>query len=187
MRSPPRPAIENHDLYLNYLRGGPGFGDPLDRDIDAIEKDLNNRSVLPEYAEKVYGAVISAGRQGRLDASMRRRPRPAASRSARSGIARRMPDPRMDEGGARSASSTKHASVQVQHMFATSFGLSATSSRTSSGPSGICPPTGSLPESELGVPSYGSKYRMDLSKLPDVTHRRAGRGMIAQPGSYRTT
>ena len=24
-------CYENYDLYLNYLRGGPGFGDPLDR------------------------------------------------------------------------------------------------------------------------------------------------------------
>ena len=51
--------FENHDLYLNYMRGGPGFGDPLDRDCASVETDINSRFVLPEYAEKVYGVVIS--------------------------------------------------------------------------------------------------------------------------------
>ena len=51
--------FENHDLYLNYMRGGPGFGDPLDRDCASVENDINSRFVLPEYAEKVYGVVIS--------------------------------------------------------------------------------------------------------------------------------
>jgi acetone carboxylase alpha subunit len=60
-------CYDNHDLYLNYLRGGPGFGDPIDRDIKAIAKDLNEKFLLPEFAEKVYGAVvIFAGRKGCL-------------------------------------------------------------------------------------------------------------------------
>ena len=50
-------VFENHDLYLNYIRGGPGFGDPLDRDPAAIEQDLNERALLPRYAASVHGAV----------------------------------------------------------------------------------------------------------------------------------
>ena len=44
--------FEDYDLYLNYLRGGPGFGDPLERRPEDIEKDLNGGYVLPEYAKK---------------------------------------------------------------------------------------------------------------------------------------
>jgi acetone carboxylase alpha subunit len=36
-------CYDNHDLYLNYLRGGPGFGDPIDREVKAID-DLNKAS-----------------------------------------------------------------------------------------------------------------------------------------------
>jgi acetone carboxylase alpha subunit len=45
-------CYDNHDLYLNYLRGGPGFGDPLDRDVKAIENDLNQKFLLPEFAKR---------------------------------------------------------------------------------------------------------------------------------------
>jgi acetone carboxylase alpha subunit len=62
----------------------------------------------------------------------------------------------------------KHASVQVQHMFATSFALSEKFTR-SSRTSGACRLTGMVLEEELGVPTYGSKHRMDLSLMPDVT------------------
>ena len=57
-------CYDNHDLYLNYLRGGPGFGDPIDREPKAIEKDLNEKFLLPEYAQKVYGAVFSQDDKG---------------------------------------------------------------------------------------------------------------------------
>ena len=33
--------------------GGPGFGDPLDRDCASVENDLNSRFVLSEFAQKV--------------------------------------------------------------------------------------------------------------------------------------
>jgi acetone carboxylase alpha subunit len=62
---------------------------------------------------------------------------------------------------------TKHASVQVRHMFATSFDLSV-KFKNEFKAFWELPAEWELPESELGVPSFGSKYRMDLSKLPDV-------------------
>jgi len=54
----------NHDLYLNYLRGGPGFGDPLDRAAKSVESDLNQKFLLVEFARKVYGAVVSQDAKG---------------------------------------------------------------------------------------------------------------------------
>ena len=50
--------FENYDLYLNYLRGGPGFGDPLERKPNMIQDDLNEGHLLPRYAESVYGWEI---------------------------------------------------------------------------------------------------------------------------------
>jgi len=61
----------------------------------------------------------------------------------------------------------KHASVQVRHMFATSFGLSE-KFKAEFKQFWSLPAEWDLQEAELGIPSYGSKYRMDLSKLPDV-------------------
>lgn len=60
---------EEGGLYLNFMRGGPGFGDPLERDYSLIEQDLNEEQFLPRYAEKVYGAVIfkDAGGKWRVD------------------------------------------------------------------------------------------------------------------------
>ncbi|MBH2010188.1 MAG: hydantoinase B/oxoprolinase family protein [Xanthomonadaceae bacterium] len=157
--------FENHDLYLNYMRGGPGFGDPLDRDCASVETDINNRFVLPEYAEKVYGVVISQGSDQvwSVDVAKTATRRKAIRRER---IARAIPTRDwMKEERARIL--TKHASVQVRHMFATSFGLSV-KFKDEFKSFWDLPADWELPESELGVPSFGSTYRMDLSKMPDV-------------------
>jgi acetone carboxylase alpha subunit len=157
--------FENHDLYLNYMRGGPGFGDPLDRDCAGVEHDLNNRFVLPEFAEKVYGVVISQDNDQvwAVDVvkTADRRKQVRKERIARAVPTREW----MKEERARIL--TKHASIQVRHMFATSFDLSAKFKNEFKAFWDL-PAAWELPESELGVPSFGSKYRMDLSKLPDV-------------------
>ena len=61
----------------------------------------------------------------------------------------------------------KHASVQVQHMFATSFALSEKFTQEFKD-FWTLPADWQLLEEELGVPTYGSKHRMDLSLMPDV-------------------
>lgn len=48
----------DYDLILNYLRGGPGFGDPIERNMEEVERDVNEKLVLPRYAEKVFGCVL---------------------------------------------------------------------------------------------------------------------------------
>ncbi|EGV31353.1 Hydantoinase B/oxoprolinase [Thiorhodococcus drewsii AZ1] len=155
----------NYDLYLNYLRGGPGFGDPLDRDPEAIAQDLNLENLLPEYARKVYGAVIAQDASGiwSVDAAQTEQRR-AEIRQER--LARSMPtrDWMKEE---RERILTKHASLQVRHMYATSFGLSQ-KFLDSFKQFWSLPDDWTLNEDELGVPSYGSTYRMDLSLLPDV-------------------
>lgn len=156
----------NHDLYLNYLRGGPGFGDPLDREPKAIEADLNQQFLLPEYARKVYGAVFSQDAKAvfTVDAAATQARRAEIRRER---LARALPTREwMKEERERIIN--KHAATQVQHMFATSFALSEKFTKQFKAFWNL-PADWQLLEEELGVPSYGAKHRMDLSLLPDVT------------------
>lgn len=57
--------FKDYDMTSVYVRGGPGFGDPLDRRISDVETDLNDGIVLPRYAEKVYGVVIEQDEKGK--------------------------------------------------------------------------------------------------------------------------
>jgi len=158
-------CYDNHDLYLNYLRGGPGFGDPIDRDPKAIEADLNEKFLLPEYAQKVYGAVFTQNAKGvyTVDAA-KTQARRIEIREER--LARSMPTREwMKEERERILN--KDAATQVQHMFATSFSLSEKFTQEFKEFWDL-PADWELHEDELGVPSYGSKYRMDLSLLPGV-------------------
>ncbi|WP_434362639.1 hydantoinase B/oxoprolinase family protein [Parasalinivibrio latis] len=159
-------CYDNHDLYLNYLRGGPGFGDPLDRDSESIAHDLNEAFVLPEFARKVYGAVLHQDENGVWSVDEKQTAiRRAEIRKER--LARAVPtrDWMQKE---RQKILDKDASLPVKHMYATSFGLSQKFLNQFKSFWEL-PDGWSLPEEELGVPSYGSKYRMDLSRMPDVS------------------
>jgi acetone carboxylase alpha subunit len=50
--------FEDYDLYLNYLRGGSGLGDPLERDPEDVLADIHDGYVLPRHAEDAYGVVV---------------------------------------------------------------------------------------------------------------------------------
>jgi len=52
-----RNGFEEYDIYRNYIRGGPGMGDPIDRDPDMVREDLEEGYELPRFAEDVYGVV----------------------------------------------------------------------------------------------------------------------------------
>src|SRR5690625_4303365 len=51
--------FKDYDVIMNYLRGGPGFGDPLDRNPKEVEADLNDRYILKRYAEGVNGCIFN--------------------------------------------------------------------------------------------------------------------------------
>lgn len=153
--------FENGDLYLNYLRGGPGFGDPLDRKISDVQTDLNENFLLPEFAEKVYGVVFS---QGLVVDEKKTAARRADIRKER--IARAVPTREwMEEERKRIID--KDASVQVQQMFASSFYLSEDFLAKFKSFWEL-PEDWELKEESLGIPMFGAKHHMDLSELPDV-------------------
>ena len=51
-------AFVEGDLYLSMMNGGAGLGDPLERSIKLIEKDLQAGFVSKEYAVAIYGIEI---------------------------------------------------------------------------------------------------------------------------------
>ncbi|HKJ94987.1 MAG TPA: hydantoinase B/oxoprolinase family protein [Gammaproteobacteria bacterium] len=160
-------CFENSDLYLNYLRGGPGFGDPLEREPAAIEADLNGSYLLPRFAEKVYGAVIHQNGEGQwhVDAEATR----ARRREIRKERLARAKPTREWMREERERILARDASTQVQQMFASSFGLSERfldEFKTF----WDLPEDWTLDEESLGVPTFGARkeHRMDLGDLPDV-------------------
>src|SRR5262249_38563050 len=48
------------------LAGGAGYGDPLDRPIDEVQRDLDDGYITAEGAEREYGCVVGSDR--RIDA-----------------------------------------------------------------------------------------------------------------------
>jgi acetone carboxylase alpha subunit len=49
--------VKEGDIYLLFRGGGAGFGDPLEREIEHLKKDLDDGLLTEEKARKVYGAV----------------------------------------------------------------------------------------------------------------------------------
>jgi N-methylhydantoinase B len=72
------------DVYAVRWTGGGGFGDPLQRDIQDIQDDLDDYSITPEAASAIYGAVLDDSGRVDADATARRRTEIRRARIARS-------------------------------------------------------------------------------------------------------
>ena len=156
--------FKDYDLYLNTMKGGPGFGDPLERDPAMVANDLENGHILPRFAERIYGVVVRETDTGYQVDSKATSERRQALRKAR--LARAMPT-REWMKQERERILKKDASTQVQQMFASSFKLSPRFLAEFKAFWDL-PESWELREDELGIPHYGSHYHMDLSELPDV-------------------
>jgi acetone carboxylase alpha subunit len=66
------PNLSDYDLFGVIYQGGSGYGDPLQRDIGMIEKDISNQLVSEEFARKVYGWAQTAEETEALRAKMRK-------------------------------------------------------------------------------------------------------------------
>ncbi|MDI4664012.1 hydantoinase B/oxoprolinase family protein [Xanthobacter autotrophicus] len=157
--------FSDYDLYLNYMRGGPGFGDPLDREPQAVADDINGGYVLERFAGDVYGVVVRKGADGQYVVDE------AATAAARAQIrkdriAKSVPVAEWMKGE-REKILAKDAGTQVRQMFAASFKLGPKFEKDFRAFWSL-PDSWTLPEEEIGVPTYGSRYSMDISELPDV-------------------
>ena len=47
------------DVYLHFLRGAPGLGDPLERSPNKVAEDLNGDHITENFAKRVYGVVTN--------------------------------------------------------------------------------------------------------------------------------
>jgi N-methylhydantoinase B len=57
--------IKKGDVFRHEVAGAGGYGDPLERDLNAVERDVRNELVSPAAAREEYGVVI--GEDGRAD------------------------------------------------------------------------------------------------------------------------
>jgi N-methylhydantoinase B len=48
-------AVEKHDVLRVYTPGGGGYGDPADRDLAKVRRDIENGLISSEFARQVYG------------------------------------------------------------------------------------------------------------------------------------
>lgn len=75
--------LRNGDIVIDAHGGPGGFGDPLERELDAIRQDLENGLTTPEIAARMYGVVArydDASQSWQIDeeaSSQRRRSRRA--------------------------------------------------------------------------------------------------------------
>jgi N-methylhydantoinase B/acetone carboxylase alpha subunit len=52
-------TLEDYDLVHYCLSGGPGYGDPLERKVDSVKKDLNDGIYTKEFVYNIYGVVAN--------------------------------------------------------------------------------------------------------------------------------
>jgi len=57
---PERIPLPEGSLLVDYVAGGGGFGDPLDRDPQAVLKDFGRAWISREIAERIYGIVLNS-------------------------------------------------------------------------------------------------------------------------------
>lgn len=71
---PERIPLPEGSLLVDYVAGGGGFGDPIDRDPQAVLKDFGRGWVSREISKRIYGVVLSAdGKSVDLPATEARR------------------------------------------------------------------------------------------------------------------
>jgi N-methylhydantoinase B len=65
--------IKRGDVFRHVLAGAGGWGDPLERDVAAVLRDVRNELLSPEKAEADYGVVIDLSRWKVDEAATKRR------------------------------------------------------------------------------------------------------------------
>lgn len=61
----PKPGLlrmTNRDLFAVSWQGGGGWGDPLERGLEAVARDVRDGAVSPAAAREIYGAIVVDGK-----------------------------------------------------------------------------------------------------------------------------
>jgi N-methylhydantoinase B len=58
---PERIPLPEGSLLVDYVAGGGGFGDPIDRDPQAVLRDVRRGWVSRRVAEEIYGVILNPG------------------------------------------------------------------------------------------------------------------------------
>jgi acetone carboxylase, alpha subunit len=148
--------FENYDLYLNYLRGGPGFGDPIEREPKKVEEDLNGGYLLPRYAENIYGAALERGENGKYQVDLEGTEK-CREEIRKERLKRGVPTKQWIDKE-RKKILVKDASIQVRHMYASSFALSKKFTEEFKTFWSL-PDDWELTEKELEIPVFGAKIQ----------------------------
>ncbi|WP_433755683.1 hydantoinase B/oxoprolinase family protein [Nocardia sp. CA-135398] len=61
------PVMNGETVIIGFSTGGTGYGDPLDRDPEAVERDVTKNLVSEQFAHDIYGVVLD--QHGQLDAA----------------------------------------------------------------------------------------------------------------------
>ena len=79
-----RVAVPEGHLLSDFTQGGGGYGDPLDREVEAVVRDVLRHVVSPRSAALIYGVVVDAA--GSLDAAATEARRAAIRDERRTGV-----------------------------------------------------------------------------------------------------
>ena len=52
-------TLENYDMIYYFLSGGPGYGDPIERKLEQVKKDLEDGIYTNDFVFKLYGVVAN--------------------------------------------------------------------------------------------------------------------------------
>jgi len=69
---PERIPLPEGSLLVDYVAGGGGFGDPIEREPDAVLQDFGRGWVSREVAERTYGVILSTSGKAVDDAATKR-------------------------------------------------------------------------------------------------------------------
>ena len=52
-------TLQDYDLVHYCESGGPGYGDPLERNVESVKKDLDDEIYTNDYVYNIYGIVAN--------------------------------------------------------------------------------------------------------------------------------
>ncbi len=80
-----RVSLPEHAMVADFVAGGAGYGDPIERHPQAVARDVRRGITSPRIAEKIFGVVLDLGGPGPDAAATRKRREQIRNERAREG------------------------------------------------------------------------------------------------------